>query len=239
MMIAGSHHDVKAHILGVNRTAVNVLGQSMSPVNRELQNLQEPIAGVSLSQMSDLAAAGYLVSPEDYLTAERLSEIKHEYLAGVVHAMAGTSVDHDRIAVNILRELGNQLRGHPCEAFSSDVKVRIESMGSRFYYYPDVTVDCSNARGDSLFADEPRIVFEVLSPQTERIDRAEKLGNYQAITSLQVYVLVDQFHRFITVYRRTASSWSNEFLEKSAILELPEIGCRLPLDLIYERTHAH
>jgi hypothetical protein len=46
--------------------------------------------------MSELAAAGYLVSPEEYLTAERLSETKHEYLAGVVYAMAGTSVDHDR-----------------------------------------------------------------------------------------------------------------------------------------------
>lgn len=189
--------------------------------------------------MSELAAAGYLTSPEEYLAAERLSETKHEYLAGVVYAMAGTSVDHNRIAVNILRELGNQLRGHPCEAFSSDVKVRIESMGSRFYYYPDVTVDCSNVRGDSLFAEEPRVVFEVLSPQSERIDRAEKLGNYQTMPSLQAYVLVDQFHRFVTVYRRTGSLWSNELLEKTATLELPEIGCRLPLDLIYERTHAH
>jgi Uma2 family endonuclease len=194
---------------------------------------------ISLLPMSELAAAGYLVSPEEYLAAERLSETKHEYLAGVVYVMASTSVDHDRIAVNILAELRNQLRGHPCEAFSSDVKVRIESVGSKFYYYPDVTVDCSNVRGDSLFAEQPRVVFEVLSPQTERIDRAEKLGNYQTIPSLQAYVLVDQFHRFITVYRRTASSWSSELLEKNATLELPEIGCRLLLDLIYERTHAH
>jgi Uma2 family endonuclease len=85
-------------------------------------------------------------------------------------------------------------------SFSSDVKVQIKSMESRFYCYPDVTVDSSNVRGDSLFAETPRIVFEVLSPQTERIDRAEKLANYQTISTLHAYVLVDQFHRFITVY---------------------------------------
>jgi hypothetical protein len=49
----------------------------------------------------------------------------------------------------------------------------------------------------------------------------------------------DQFHRFVTVYRRTGSSRPNEPLEKNATLEFPEIGCRLLLDLIYERTPAH
>jgi len=111
-------------------------------------------------------------------------------------------------------------------SFSSDVKVQIKSMESRFYCYPDVTVDSSNVRGDSLFAETPRIVFEVLSPQTERIDRAEKLANYQTISTLHAYVLVDQFHRFITVYRRTGSSGSNELFERTQTLQLPEIGRR-------------
>jgi Uma2 family endonuclease len=187
--------------------------------------------------VSELAAAGYLVAPEKYLIGERLGETKHEYLAGVVYAMAGTTVNHDRIAGNIYRELGNQLRGRPCEPFTSDIKVRVESAGALFYYYPDVTVDCSNVQGSSLFAEQPRVVFEVMSPETERIDRGEKLRNYQALPSLQHYVLVDQFHRLVTVYRKDPeNSWTSIFLEGDAALDLPDLGCRLPLTAMYERA---
>lgn len=73
--------------------------------------------------------AEYYTSVEGYLAGERVSQQKHEYLAGVIYAMAGTSIGHDRIANNIVRELGNQLRGRRCEVFSSDVKVRIRSNG--------------------------------------------------------------------------------------------------------------
>jgi Uma2 family endonuclease len=151
--------------------------------------------------------------------------------------MAGTSIGHDRIAGNIYRHLGNQLSGRRCEAFSSDVKVRIRKDAADFFYYPDATVDCSGAGNASFFAAEPRVIFEVMSPDTERIDRGEKLRNYQAISSLDVYALVDQYHVAVTIYRRTADGWVMEFLtEKSDVLPLPTIECTLPLAAIYERT---
>jgi Uma2 family endonuclease len=179
----------------------------------------------------------YYISPEDYLCGERVSQEKHEYLAGVIYAMAGTSIGHDRIAGNIYAELKTQLRGRKCESLSSDVKVRIQRDAASFYYYPDVTVDCSGAANSSLFAGEPRVIFEVLSPDTERIDRGEKLRNYQSIPTLEAYVLVDQYHVAVTVYRRTAEGWVMEFLtEKTDVLELPGIECSLPLATIYERT---
>jgi Uma2 family endonuclease len=115
----------------------------------------------------------YYQTPEEYLAGERVSQEKHEYLAGVIYAMAGTSIGHDRIAGNIYRNLGNQLSAKACEAFSSDVKVRIHKDAADFFYYPDVTIDCSGAGNAALFADEPRVIFEVLSPDTERIDRGK------------------------------------------------------------------
>lgn len=180
----------------------------------------------------------YFASVDDYLAGERISEKKHEYLAGVIYAMAGTSIGHDRIAGTIGRHLGNQLAGKPCEVFSSDVKVRIRSREADFFYYPDVTVDCSGAGNAALFAEEPRVIFEVLSPDTERTDRGEKLRNYQSLPSLEAYVLVDQFHVAITIYRRQGDGWVNEFLTEleSDAVDLPGIGCRLPLSAIYERT---
>ena len=82
------------------------------------------------------------------------------------------------------------------------------------------------------------MIFEVLSPQTERVDRGEKLNNYQSLASLSAYVLVDQFHRAVTVYRRSGEGWTQQFLtERESVLELPEIDCALTMTSIYARTH--
>src|ERR1043166_4846554 len=94
----------------------------------------------------------FFKTPEQYLEAERIAEQRHEYLAGAVYAMAGTSRDHERIAINICAELRAQLRGKPCEVLASNIKVEIRRSASRFFYYPDVTVDCGVASGESFFA---------------------------------------------------------------------------------------
>ncbi len=177
------------------------------------------------------------ISPSEYLAGEELSDEKHEYLNGVVYMMAGGSAGHDRIATNVVRILGNQLSGKPCEAFSADTRVRVRSEVGEFYYYPDVTVDCSGRANDSKYSEKPVVVFEVLSPSTERVDRVEKLQNYQRIPSLEAYVIIDQHRIAVTVYRREGATWVTEFFaEKEASLALACIECELPLAAIYERT---
>ncbi len=137
-----------------------------------------------------------------------------------------------------VRKLRQQLRGKRCEVFSSDVKVRIRKDAADFYYYPDVTVDCSGAGNAVLFAEEARVIFELLPPDTERIDRAEKLRNYRVLSSLDVYALVDQFHIAVTVYRRTDEGWKIEFFtEKEDVLMLPSVECSLAMNRDL-RTHA-
>jgi len=84
--------------------------------------------------MASAIRANYYLTPEEYFAGERVSEEKHEYLAGVIYALAGTSIGHNRIAGNIYPHLGNQLSGKPCEAFSSDVKVRIRKDAASFFY---------------------------------------------------------------------------------------------------------
>ena len=187
--------------------------------------------------MASALRADYFVSVEDYLAGERISQQKHEYLAGVVYAMAGTTINHDRIANNIIAALHTQLRGKPCEVFSSDVKVRIQRDAANFFYYPDATIDCSQAAGSSLYAEKPRVIFEITSPDTERVDRGEKLRNYQSLPTLDVYAIFDQFHIAVSVYRRTPDGWVHEFLtELTDLLDLSSIGCQLPLAVAYERT---
>ncbi len=42
-----------------------------------------------------------LISEENYLEGDLNSDIRHEYLNGTVHAMAGARVAHNRIVMNI------------------------------------------------------------------------------------------------------------------------------------------
>jgi Uma2 family endonuclease len=180
-------------------------------------------------------ADGYL-SPEDYLLIEGASETKHEYLAGHMYAMPAASRAHASIARNILVELANQLRGKSCVPLGSDMRMRIREPDATFYYYPDVTVDCSGSTDDET--EQPTVIFEVLSPGTERGDWGDKLINYQRLVTMRVYVLVNQFRVAVTVFRRAAGDeWKREFLgDPAATVELPEIGCALPLSVIYERV---
>ena len=187
--------------------------------------------------MGDALRVGSYITPEAYLEAERTRQHKHEYLSGVEYQRAGASVGHNRIAGNVFAELRSQLLRGPCEAFSADLQVRIRTNTAEFYYYPDVTVDCSGAANTALFAEQPRVIFEVLSPETERIDRGEKLRNCQALPSLDAYVLVDQQRVAVTMYRRHEGGWAREVLtETSETLDLPTIGCALALSAIYQRT---
>jgi len=177
------------------------------------------------------------VSVRDYLAGERIAKRKHEYVDGVVYAMAGGTVQHSRIASNATVALGSQLRGHQCQTFNSDIKVRVRmSRGTRFYY-PDVSVVCQpNADHDS-FHDAPVVIVEVISESTRRIDEYEKREGYLSIDSLCVYMLVELASAAVLVYRRGDSGFDREvYTGLDAIIPLPEIECELALAELYQNV---
>ncbi len=187
--------------------------------------------------MANALRAEQSITPEEYLEAEKDSLEKHEYLAGAIYMMAGASTPHIRITGSISRHLGNQLSGKSCETFSTDMKVYIRHDFAEFYYYPDVIVDCSNHTNPQGYTEEPRVIFEVMSPSTARTDQNEKLSNYQTLASLDVYVLVDQSRVAVTIYRRENDEWKQEFYnDLNDTVALPTIECELSLTDIYERT---
>jgi Uma2 family endonuclease len=114
-----------------------------------------------------------LVSVEDYLAGELNSTVKHEYLGGMVYAMAGARNAHNVIATNIVGVLHAGLRGKKSRPFNSDTKIRVRLPTQWRFYYPDASVVCRpNPAGDS-FQDEPAVIVEVLSEATRRIDEGE------------------------------------------------------------------
>src|SRR5215471_19703602 len=153
----------------------------------------------------------YRFTVEEYLAFERASEERHEYLDGVIYAVAGESPDHGRICMNLSATLVSQLRGSDCEAFSKDTKVRCGPYRAHtregLYAYPDLVVVC----GPSQYHDQardvllnPTVIVEVLSPSTEVIDRGDKLYRYRRwLPTLMDYVLVAQDRLVIDHYQRT------------------------------------
>ena len=175
------------------------------------------------------------ISVMDYLEGEKVSRVKQEYLDGEVYAMAGSSVRHNRIAGNIFNRLDQHLGDGPCEAFMSDIKLRVTPTK---FYYPDVLVACEEPDTDPYYRTDPRLVVEVTSPSTEQIDRDEKLSAYKNIKSLKEYVIVSQTTVRVEVYRRKrGESWEYEELTDLANeLHLKSINLSLPLAQIYRRV---
>ncbi len=87
-----------------------------------------------------------LSTPENYLTLEREADTRREFLDGEIYAMvAGESLPHSRICMNLAREGGNSLKGKRCEPLSPNMKVRTSS--ASLFAYPDLTI----VGGEPLF----------------------------------------------------------------------------------------
>jgi Uma2 family endonuclease len=147
--------------------------------------------------------------------------------------MTGASQAHDRVVVNIIRELGNQLRHGPCRPTTDDLAVRIPAGNIR---RPDVTVECGKAGLREMEVKQPRAVFEVLSPSTVNFDRFRKLLEYQSVGTLAYIVLVDTEAPRIDLFSRGANGeWVPQRHESIADrIDLPAVGASLALADVYE-----
>jgi Uma2 family endonuclease len=170
----------------------------------------------------------YFFTVEEYLELEQSSDIRHEYFAGEVFAMAGGSKEHNIISGNIYSHLRSRLRGSSCNVFMSDMKVRINLANDNktIFYYPDVVVSCDTEDQDRYFLNYPCLIIEVLSPSTETIDRREKLVNYRSLASLKEYVLISQNEVKVEVYRQDEKgNWTIQTLmNRDDKLHLDSVG---------------
>jgi Uma2 family endonuclease len=172
----------------------------------------------------------------EYLALERRSEVKHEYVNGRVYAMAGGTVEHGRLALNVGRLVGNALAGRSCVAYNSDVRVRIEATGRSTY--PDLSVVCGAvvpARDDPDALTNPIVVVEVLSNGTEASDRGDKFAHYRRLPSLHEYVLVSQSSPRIEIFRRAPAKdeWTLTDAGPGEIARLQSIDVALAVDEVY------
>ena len=171
------------------------------------------------------------ISEAAYLQGELLSETKHEYIDGTVYAMAGASKNHERISGNVFGELRTHLKNTPCEPFSSDIKVKVDSK----FFYPDVMVVCEDDSDNAYYTENPVIIVEVLSKYTRRMDETAKKIAYQTLPSLKEYVLIEQDFVDVEVCR-CSEGWVSHHYFMGDSVTFESVDLTLSVVDIYERV---
>jgi Uma2 family endonuclease len=173
-----------------------------------------------------------------FLDWEDRQDERYELVGGVVRMMSGGTEDHDRLSVNLIRLLGNALRGRPCYVHASNLKVVSRDAGASMY--PELFVRCGPRDGQRTRTEDAVVVFEVLSRRTAKTDLTVKRRAYQAMPSMRLIVFVSQDEpRLDLVVRDADGRWSDDdVIGLGGTLWIESLGLGLPMAEIYEDTAA-
>ncbi len=154
--------------------------------------------------------------------------------------MAGGDPVHNAICHNLHVFLGNALRKKPCNIFTSDQKVRVESANRSLY--PDASVTCGpveRSEQDTKAITNPILLVEVLSDSTEAYDRGRKFEYFSKLSSLREYVLINQHEPTVQIHYRTADTnlWQITWVTGlSETLTLQSLAIETTLAELYLKT---
>lgn len=173
---------------------------------------------------------------EEYFALEKVGDARYEYWDGEIVCMSGGSRQHLMIGYNIQSTLVRRLDESTCRAFSGEIPIKTPQLPP--YRYPDVSVICGEIKFENIngidTATNPVILVEVLSPGTERGDRKEKRLAYQALPSVQEYLLISQDKMHVVRFSRRGKFWhSQDFDGLNDVVELTSINTQLTLAEIY------
>ena len=175
---------------------------------------------------------------EEYLSLERESEVRHEYLNGKILDMSGGTLAHDVAMDNVRDVLKRELGDKPCRVFSSNRQIKTPALLP--YRYADGSVVCGNIEVERLNGCDlllnPVLVWEVLSKNTEAYDRGDKFTYYKSIPSLKEYLLIAQHRPHVTHYTKQNDRiwYREEFNDRNESVYLPSLDVTLQLSEIYQ-----
>lgn len=173
----------------------------------------------------------------EYLAAEQHSEIRHEFIDGVIVAMAGGSDEHNALSSRFAVLLAARApRG--CLPYSPDQRFWIAS--TRRARYSDGSLICGRPEHpphDHQATINPLVIVEVLSPSSEGDDEGDKRRDFQSLASLQAYMVAAQDERCVRVYRRgDGGSWPSEpeVYRDGDSFDLPRLTGPISVDDVYQ-----
>jgi Uma2 family endonuclease len=165
----------------------------------------------------------------DFLVWEERQESRYEYDGHAPQAMTGGTYEHDAITFNIRRTLDQRLLGKPCRPCGPNLKIIVQGKAR----YPDCLVTCAPIKRGATVIDDPVVVIEVISEDSTRTDRIEKVREYQATASIKRYVIVEQRGIGALVLERDGDRWHAIAATEGDSLTMPEIGVDVPLAEFY------
>jgi Uma2 family endonuclease len=170
---------------------------------------------------------------EQFLAWAETREDRFEFDGFQPVAMTSGTARHNRITLNIHVALRTRLRGTLCSAFGPDLGVRTTGDAIR---YPDALVTCAKFPESERLAPDVQVVFEVLSGDSGRPDRIEKVREYASVASIRHYIIVESAGIGLFVLHRQSgdAAWTALTLTGEDTLTLPEIGIEIPVAEFYE-----
>ena len=158
---------------------------------------------------------------------------RHEFYRGEIYAMVGGTARHNRVILNLASRINDHLDGTGCQVFAENMKVQLANDGS---LYPDVMVTCGSAEaGEELVVTDPKLIIEVLSPNTKGYDKRDKFILYRTLPSLCEYVLIDPEKRQIEAFTLAgAGAWLLKDQTGARALTLTTIDLVVPFEQVFK-----
>ena len=178
-------------------------------------------------------------TPEEYLELEEAADYKSEYINGQIIPIAGGTINHNQIALNLSTDLNFAFKRQSYRVYMGDVRLWIAQ--KRTYTYPDVMIladepEYFNNRRDIIV--NPQIIVEVLSKSTKGYDREDKFQAYRTISTFQEYLLIDQTQIHVEQFSKTGKKqWTlREYDEEDEAIALVAVPFEISLQDLYNKV---
>jgi Uma2 family endonuclease len=171
---------------------------------------------------------------DEFFTWQDNQPDRYELVGGApVRLPMGVKNVHDDILVNVLTELRRQLRGIGCRPFTRDSS--IETLPGQIRR-PDLGVDCGYRDPTGTRAITPRMVAEVLAPDTCDVETSERLREYKQVSTLEYILLIEPNAPMVMQWLRDEDrSWQIKVADGLGQgIVMPAFGVTLSMEVIYD-----
>ena len=148
---------------------------------------------------------------------------------------SGSNRWHNLIVSNTAIAVGSKMHGHKCEIYISNMRVKL---ANNFICYPDIVI----VNGEPKFADNnldllqnPTVVVEIFSSQTNSSDKTKKLESFLEMESIRECLLLKEDEMRVEHYaRQNAKQWIYRiYNERDDVVSLDSVNCKVSVAEIY------
>ena len=181
--------------------------------------------------MGQKAMAG--MTAEEFFVWQDAQDSLYELVDGLpLKMMSGAVNQHDHVTVNLIFATDAELAGTLSRPVTKNTSIQISRTQIR---RPDMAIACGPILDNCFVANDPRAVFEVLSPSTRLLDGARKLEEYKSVESITHILLIDPDQpELIHFMRENDRNWqSRTVLGLEGAVEFSDLGFSLAMTEIY------